>query len=635
MVKKPGKGTGGDEACYRDLIELAPDLVCVLTDGIITLINKAGARSLGAKDADILIGEPFKSFIHPDCHDAVSDDLADVAKKGAWVPLKLVRIGGTVIDVELAASCLDQAGTPGIMVVTRDTTESKRAAEMLLHREERLRGIMDTVIDGIISIDDHGTIDSFNTAAQQVFGYTADDVIGKNVKVLMPDPYHSEHDGYLSRYLRTGEARIIGSGREVLGKRKDGSLFPVDLAVSELRRGGRSYFIGVVRDITQRKEAEAELRRSEERYALALDGTNEAIWDWDIEKKKYYVSPRIQEVFGMDINSWTDPKALWKLLHRDDVEQYRATLVAHLKGKTDIFEVECRLADGVADGVDEVQWFRQRGVALRDADGWAYRMAGSIANVTERKRDEELLRKAKEDADIASRTKTEFLANMSHELRTPLNAIIGFSDIMREQMFGPLGNAQYQEYVINISESGKHLLEIINDILDVARIEAGTLDLHTQWVEIAPVIEASTNLIRERAIQAGVMLRRSVQKDLPRLRSEPRRIKQILINLLSNAVKFTPKGGQITTRAKLLKSGDLMISVADTGIGMSADEIVTALTPFGQVDGKLARKYEGTGLGLPLTKAFVELHGGRLDIRSVPGKGTNVTVRFGANRLRP
>jgi len=318
-------------------------------------------------------------------------------------------------------------------------------------------------------------------------------------------------------------------------------------------------------------------------------------------------------------------------IHPDELKGYRESLVAHLKGETDFFEVECRLA---GDDDENPIWFRQRGVALRDADGWAYRMAGSIANITERKRNERALQEAKEQADVSSRTKTEFLANMSHELRTPLNAIIGFSDIMRDQMFGPLGSAQYEEYAHNISESGKHLLEIINDILDVARIEAGTLNLHSEWVDIGPVIESSISLMMERAAQSGVTLRRRVQGSLPALKSEPRRVKQILLNLLSNAVKFTPKGGQITTQAKLLKSGHLVISVIDTGIGMSPEEIETALIPFGQVDSKLARKYEGTGLGLPLTKAFAELHGGELSVRSEPKKGTNISVRFPPNRLK-
>jgi signal transduction histidine kinase len=246
-------------------------------------------------------------------------------------------------------------------------------------------------------------------------------------------------------------------------------------------------------------------------------------------------------------------------------------------------------------------------------------------DITERKRVEADLRRAKEEAELASRTKTEFLANMSHELRTPLNAVIGFAEIMRGAVFGPLGDARYGEYAADIRDSGQHLLNLINDLLDVSKIEFGKVELCEETVDLTGIIDSCMRLMRDRADQAGLELAAHTPPDLPYLRADGRRLKQILLNLMSNAVKFTPSGGRVTVRARLAEGG-LEIIVADTGIGIAPHDLAKALQPFGQIDSRMSRKYQGTGLGLPLTKSMIELHGGSLRLESVVGRGTTATL---------
>jgi len=239
---------------------------------------------------------------------------------------------------------------------------------------------------------------------------------------------------------------------------------------------------------------------------------------------------------------------------------------------------------------------------------------------------------AKEQAEVANRAKSEFLANMSHELRTPLNAIIGFSEIMKDELSGPIGNPYYNEYVRDIYVSAKHLLDVINDILDVSKVEAGKIELQENAFDVATVIQSAIRLVIERATEADVAIEFDPKPDLPELMADQRRVKQMLLNLLSNAVKFTPPGGKVTVTTEI-DGGGLEICVRDTGIGVAPDKIPVVFTPFAQVDGSLKRKYEGTGLGLSLTRGLIELHGGAITMTSAPGEGTSVTLWFPGERL--
>ncbi|HET6618737.1 MAG TPA: ATP-binding protein [Dongiaceae bacterium] len=266
----------------------------------------------------------------------------------------------------------------------------------------------------------------------------------------------------------------------------------------------------------------------------------------------------------------------------------------------------------------------------------AERLRAHVAALEETKRELQAtadnLTRALDAAAAASQAKSQFLATMSHELRTPLNAIIGFSELLKGELFGPLGDARYKGYINDVHRSGKHLLSLVNDVLDFSKIDAGHLTLQDEQIDIGDVLATSLRMVEGQAASIGVVLEKEIAHDLPILRADERRVRQILLNLLSNAVKFTPRGGRVRLIAFCDESG-FVVQVSDTGIGMAPEDIPRALERFGQLDGDLNRKYEGTGLGLPLTKKLAELHGGRLEIESALCVGTKVTVAFPAERL--
>jgi signal transduction histidine kinase len=284
------------------------------------------------------------------------------------------------------------------------------------------------------------------------------------------------------------------------------------------------------------------------------------------------------------------------------------------------------------------RWFQVSNHPIADGG-----FAVTCTDITALKEREESLRKAsrqaihaKETAEGANRSKSDFLANMSHELRTPLNAVIGFSEIIKEALLGDHSIEPYRGYAQDIHDSGNHLLALINDILDMSKIEAGKLELFEEKVDLADAIDASLRLIRERAHQSGISLSTKIPEDLPSLYCDLRKFKQIAINILSNAVKFTPKGGSVTTRLFIGEIGDLYLEISDTGIGISPDDLEKVLEPFGQAEGGLNRSFEGTGLGLSLTQSLTELHGGHLTIESQTEgdqTGTTVTAMFPASRI--
>jgi two-component system, cell cycle sensor histidine kinase PleC len=285
----------------------------------------------------------------------------------------------------------------------------------------------------------------------------------------------------------------------------------------------------------------------------------------------------------------------------------------------------------VRDHAGEERVLLTNQAVLDDEAGEPMMVVTVSLDITDRKHAELAVLAAKEVAEIANHSKTEFLANMSHELRTPLNAIIGFSQLMADEVLGPLGNTKYTGYSRDICNSAEHLLGIINDILDVSKLEAGKLELEEEQIDVPQVVRNLLHFVAERASALEVAIETEIARDLPRLLGDARKLKQVLLNLVTNALKFSHPGNSITLRVNEVE-GAVTIAVIDRGIGMDETELSTAVTRFGQVASIWNRKHAGTGLGLPLAIGLVELHGGRLDIKSRKGEGTTVTVSFPAYR---
>jgi PAS domain S-box-containing protein len=267
-------------------------------------------------------------------------------------------------------------------------------------------------------------------------------------------------------------------------------------------------------------------------------------------------------------------------------------------------------------------------VPVAGSSGPRARAAVFARDVTEWRAHEQALRRAREEAQQANRAKSQFVAVMAHELRTPLNAINGFSQMMEMRVFGPLGDPHYESYVVDIRRSGEHLLSLINDVLDLSKIEAGRLQLEFERVELGGLLEAALALVRERAACKRIALADEVDPAAASLVADERALKQMLINLLSNAVKFTPEGGAVTVAARRSPDGSLELAVGDNGVGMAPEDLADVLQPFRQGRAGRHSREPGTGLGLTLVKSLVELHGGRLDLTSEPGRGTEAKLIF-------
>ncbi|TWB42011.1 PAS domain-containing sensor histidine kinase [Nitrospirillum viridazoti] len=379
------------------------------------------------------------------------------------------------------------------------------------------------------------------------------------------------------------------------------------------------------------EQANAVLHASERKYRDIYENAVEGMFTITVGGAILSANPALVRMLGYasEEDLATTLTDAWTQLFIDPRPRVEFPQEVMDRGAIQDFAAEIRRRDGSA------LWASLSARVLLDGAGRAYAIQGTADDITDRRRAEVALRLAKEQSEFASRSKTEFLANMSHELRTPLNAIIGFSEIIGSQSLGPIDNPAYAEYAKDIHDSGRMLLDLINDILDLSKIEAGKRELNEHMVDLPRVFASCLRVVKERAIRGGIHLQTDYADFLPRLRADEVALKQLLSNLLANAVKFTLKGGTVTLGAVVDGDGRLVITVADTGIGMRAEDIGRALEPFRQIENPLTRTAGGAGLGLPLVRALVELHGGKLEIESEPGTGTIARVIMPADRVWP
>lgn len=383
----------------------------------------------------------------------------------------------------------------------------------------------------------------------------------------------------------------------------------------------------VVAGMIVRKRAEADVVESRGRLEEAQRIARLGSWENDLRSGASIWSDEQYRILGYapgEVEAHTDN--FLARVHPEDVELVLKALSATEQGGS--FAVEHRVVhpDGTVLHVSQVAEI------IRNAAGEAQMMVGTCQDVTEDKVAERALMQAKHSAEAANRAKSSFLATMSHELRTPLNAIIGFAQLIEQERFGSVGYDKYKEYIGHIRESGEHLLAMINDILDLSRVESGQTALNESLIDLTQLVRRTIGLMEAKARDGGLLLEVRLPASLPLLRGDERAIKQILLNLAANAMKFTKPGGQVTVEVAI--AGDtLELSVTDTGIGIAPADQKRIFEPFVQVESELNRRFEGTGLGLPLVRSLAEQHGGRIVLQSTPGKGTRVAVHFPGSRL--
>ena len=538
--------------------------------------------------------------------------------------LVLTPSGNEVVRSEHWGAFDADGGLIGIATVIDELSLSGRLRQQIGAAQERLDDVTRLVSDWIWETGPDLMLNAVSPRVSELLGYHPRELTGKSLLDLgrfvddQSEEVASPMDARRPRPFRDKPFLIRHSNGAERHCRMAG------LPVFEPDSGRFLGYRGTSRDVTAEAMALGMVAQSRTQLTHAIDSISEGFALFDGEERLLLCNQRFLAMYPLSARRIHAGVSLHEIVKAaitcgdivaGEIADGLLAITLTERAKS-LDAIEFELADG--------RWVRATDRLTADGS-----IVGIRTNITELKNRERALFEAKELAESANRAKSEFLANISHELRTPLNAIIGFSELIIAETLGPIAKP-YREYMQDVLNSGRHLLEVINDILDLAKAEAGQLDLNEEVLELKGVVDGVLRLMRERAMRNHLELSGAVSALLPPLRADPRKLRQILLNLISNAIKFTPAGGSVTVTAEREPAGDLLLRVTDTGIGIAADDISTALKPFGQVDGTLSRKYEGTGLGLPLTRAMVELHGGAVVIESQLDRGTNVIVRLPA-----
>ncbi len=496
------------------------------------------------------------------------------------------------------------------------------SAETLAAR--RYQALLAAVPDLVFCCRRDGTHLDYKPASNFETLLTKDEAVGCTLHDLLPAAIADLQLRCIEQAIATGQIQTFEHQLTVASK--------VHSYVGRVVASGEDEAILLIRDVTDSRQVAAELQASEERWQLVLRGNNDGIWDWDLTTNETFYSPRWKAMLGFTDDELPNHHSTWdQLIHPEDRDWVTAAVQAHLAGETPYYAAEYRMR--CKDG--SYCWILDRGQALWDTDGKASRLVGSHTDITDRKQVEVALQQAKEAAEKANKAKSEFLANMSHELRTPLNAILGFTQILNRD---PTITPEQRSNLEIVTRSGEHLLDLINDVLEMSKIEAGILTLNESSFDLLTLLESIEAMLQLRAESKGLILAFDLAPDLPRyIQTDQSKLRQILINLLGNAIKFTSEGSVRLTAA--LKSAaaaedaqiELDFSVADTGPGIAAHEIGSLFEAFVQTE--TGRKsQQGTGLGLPISRKFVQLMGGDIQVQSTLGQGT--TFQFTAQVQR-
>lgn len=506
--------------------------------------------------------------------------------------------------------------------------EREKLNTALRKAERENRAVIDSVSDIIFETGVDGELLFLNETWKKVTGFPVARSLGRNLfEMLYPQDQAEQRENFLQ--LVKGHKQAYRAFTRL--RTSDGTFRAVELAVSMIRQDENKTLrvVGTFTDVEERRRAERALSEAEKKYRTIVENAAGGIYQITPDGLFLSANPSMARILG-----YSAPEEILRDIRNANTQVYvdpalRARFLKELNGHGANAQIEMQVRRKDASMI----WVNENVRCVHDEEGNLLYFEGSMEDITQRKEAEIALRDAKVHSDLSSRAKSEFLANMSHELRTPLNAIIGFSEIIKNEVFGPVGRKEYYEYARDIYDSGKKLLSVINEILDVSRIEAGERQLNEGVIDLQKTVKTCLDLMAPKIQESKLIVNNLVGPDSPRLIGESHAVKQMLMNLLSNSVKYTPDGGRITIGAEIDVSGALRLSVTDTGIGLTEAEIEKALSPFGQVNADLNRAESGAGLGLTLVKSLVNLHGGSLELFSQKGVGTTATLLFPVKRV--
>lgn len=508
--------------------------------------------------------------------------------------------------------------------------EGARLSQVITQQERDNRAVINSVSDIIFETATNGDILFLNETWHRVTGFEVEQSLRRNLfdMLYLQDQREQRQNFDL---LLQGKKKSYRAFTRL--RTSEGTFRSVELAVSMIRQDdrGQPRIVGTITDVEERRRAERALAEAEKKYRTIVENAAGGIYQVTPEGIFLSANPAAARILGYD-----SPEAMLRDVRNVNTQLYsdvsmRERFLSDVSRSERPIGIEAHMIR--FDG--QVIWVNENLRSVKDESGILLYFEGSIEDITQRKEAEIAMARAKMESDIANRAKSEFLANMSHELRTPLNSIIGFSEIIKNETLGPIGNKDYWAYANDIYDSGSRLLTVINEILDVSRIQAGERELKEGVVSVPRVAQSCIDLMRGKAEAERLTINNHLEHSDMQLIGEAQAIKQMLLNLLSNAIKFTPEGGLVTLAGEIDDAGQYRLSVTDTGQGLSEDEIKKALSPFGQINSEHNRSKSGTGLGLTLVDALIGLHGGSLELISQKGIGTTATLIFPARRVNP